>query len=36
MTFANHAKPTLSVPLGCKAAYESTQYWNGFQEIIEE
>ena len=36
MTFANHANPTLSVPLGCKSAYESAQYWNVFKEIIEE
>jgi hypothetical protein len=36
MTFTNHGNATLSVPWGCKEIYESTQYWNGFQEIIEE
>ena len=36
MTFTNHGNATLSVPLGCKTAYESAQYWNGFKEIIEE
>ena len=36
ITFTHLGNATLSVPFGCKAAYESTQYWNGFQEIIEE
>jgi len=36
MTFTNHGNATLSVPLGCKTIYKSSQYWNGFKEIIEE
>lgn len=35
ITFTHPGNATLSVPFGCKAAYESTQYWNGFQEIID-
>lgn len=33
--FSNCYNATLYVPLGCKAAYESADYWNEFKEIIE-
>lgn len=34
-TFSNRANATLYVPKGSKAAYEATNYWNGFREIKE-
>ena len=34
-TFSNRTKATLYVPFGCKAAYEVTNYWKQFKEIIE-
>ena len=34
-TFVNRANATLYVPAGCKAAYESANYWKQFHEIIE-
>ena len=36
ITFTHSGNATLFVPFGSKAVYESTQYWNGFQKIIEE
>ena len=33
--FSNRANATLYVPYGCKAAYEATDYWKDFKEIIE-
>ncbi len=34
-TFPNRTYMTLYVPKGCKAAYETADYWNEFKEIIE-
>ena len=34
--FTNRFLATLIVPEGCKAAYEAAEYWQDFQEIIEE
>lgn len=36
MTFTHQGNATLYVPFGSKEAYESTQYWNGFKDIIEK
>ena len=33
--FYNRTNATLYVPYGCKAAYEATDYWKDFKEIIE-
>ena len=33
--FSNASNATLYVPIGCKAAYETTNYWKDFKEIIE-
>ena len=33
--FTNRANATLYVPMGCKAAYETADYWKEFKEIIE-
>ena len=35
-TFSNRANATLTVPYGCKDAYEGAEYWNEFKEIVEE
>ena len=34
-TFTNRKNVTLYVPVGCKTAYETTEYWNEFKEIVE-
>ena len=34
-TFANRRDATLYVPAGCKAAYETADYWKEFKEIVE-
>ena len=34
-TFSNRENATLYVPYGCKAAYESSNYWKEFKEIVE-
>jgi hypothetical protein len=34
-TFPNRTHAKLFVPKGCKAAYESADYWKEFEEIIE-
>jgi len=34
-TFTNRANATLYVPKGCKAAYETADYWKEFKEIKE-
>ena len=34
-TFSNRTNATLYVPAGCKAAYETANYWKEFKEIIE-
>ena len=34
-TFNYRANATLYVPYGCKAAYETADYWNEFKEIVE-
>lgn len=33
--FSNRANATLYVPYGCKAAYETADYWKEFKEIVE-
>ena len=33
--FPNRANTTLYVPVGCKAAYETANYWKEFKEIVE-
>ena len=35
LTFSNRTNATLYVPNGCKAAYETADYWEEFKEIIE-
>jgi len=34
-TFPGRTSETLYVPKGCKAAYETSDYWKEFMEIIE-
>ena len=34
-TFSNRINATLTVPYGCKAAYEAADYWKEFKEIVE-
>ena len=34
-TFSNRTNATLYVPAGCKAAYETANYWKEFKEIVE-
>ena len=34
-TFSNKESATLYIPYGCKAAYESANYWKEFKEIVE-
>ena len=34
-TFSNYESAKLYVPEGCKAAYESAEFWQDFSEIIE-
>ena len=33
--FTNTSNATLYVPIGCKEAYQSTNHWRSFKEIIE-
>ena len=33
--FSNRSNATLYVPIGCKSAYEVTDYWKDFKKIIE-
>ena len=34
-TFPNCGNATLTVPYGCKSAYEAASYWKDFKEIVE-
>ncbi len=33
--FPNRSNATLTVPYGCKSAYEAASYWKDFKEIVE-